>query len=37
MKQAVDKACQAVELIVSGRLAEAMNTFNRRRVDFLEK
>jgi len=30
IKQAVDKACQAVELIISGRLAEAMNTLNRR-------
>ena len=37
IKEAVEKACQAVEIIVAGRLAEAMNTFNRRQVDFLEK
>ncbi|HUM34095.1 MAG TPA: aminoacyl-tRNA hydrolase [Candidatus Saccharicenans sp.] len=37
IKEAVEKACQAVEMIVAGRLAEAMNTFNRRQVDFLEK
>lgn len=37
IKQAVDKACQAVDLIISGRLTEAMNTFNCRQVDFLEK
>jgi PTH1 family peptidyl-tRNA hydrolase len=37
IKEAVEKACQAIEMIVAGRLAEAMNTFNRRQVDFLEK
>ena len=37
IKEAVEKACQAVEMIVAGHLAEAMNTFNRRQVDFLEK
>ncbi|HNS04968.1 MAG: aminoacyl-tRNA hydrolase [Candidatus Saccharicenans sp.] len=37
VKEAVEKACQAVEMIVAGHLAEAMNTFNRRQVDFLEK
>ena len=37
IKEAVGKACQAIEMIVAGRLAEAMNTFNRRQVDFLEK
>lgn len=36
IKEAVEKACQAVEMIVAGRLAEAMNTFNRRQVDFLK-
>lgn len=34
IKEAVEKACQAIEMIVAGRLAEAMNTFNRRQVDF---
>lgn len=37
IKEAVEKACQAVEMIVAGHLAETMNTFNRRQVDFLEK
>ncbi|MDD8020284.1 MAG: aminoacyl-tRNA hydrolase [Acidobacteriota bacterium] len=37
IKQAVDKACQAVDMIISGHLAEAMNAFNRKKVDFLEK
>jgi len=35
IKQAVENACQAAEMIISSRLAGAMNTFNHRQVDFL--
>lgn len=32
LHQALDKACQAVELIVKGKITQAMNFFNRKKI-----
>jgi PTH1 family peptidyl-tRNA hydrolase len=37
LARALEKARQAVEMIIEGRLAQAMNDFNKRKKEFSEK